>query len=47
MILGVDKLLKMVKENKLVENLCERELTNPEGAGFALCLGKVHRISGK
>ena len=47
MILGVDRLLKMVKENKLVENLCEREMTNPEGAGFDLCLGKVHKISGK
>lgn len=47
MILGVDKLLQLVKDQKLVENLCERELTNPEGCGFDLCLGKVHRISGK
>lgn len=47
MVLGVDKLLQLVKEKKLVENLCERELTNPEGAGFDLCLGKVHRIFGK
>jgi len=47
MILGVDKLLELVKTQKLVENLCEREMTNPEGAGFDLCLGKVHKISGK
>lgn len=47
MVLGVDKLLQLVKEANLVENLCERELTNPEGAGFDLCLGRVHRISGK
>jgi deoxycytidine triphosphate deaminase len=47
MILGVDKLLEMVENDKLVENLCERELTNPEGAGFDLCLGKVHRVTGK
>lgn len=47
MILGVDKLLELVKEEKLVENLCERELTNPEGCGFDLCLGKVHKISGR
>lgn len=47
MILGVDKLLELVKKNNLVENLCERELTNPEGCGFDLCLGKVHKISGR
>jgi dCTP deaminase len=42
----VDKLLALVKEKKLVEGLCERELTNPEGCGFDLCLGKLHRLSG-
>lgn len=47
MILGVDRLLELVKKQKLVEGLCERELTNPEGCGFDLCLGKVHRIYGK
>ncbi|MFA6492575.1 MAG: hypothetical protein WCV58_00275 [Patescibacteria group bacterium] len=46
MVLGVDELLKLVKEKKLVEGLCERELKNPEGSGFDLCLGKVHEISG-
>ncbi len=47
MVLGVDKLLELVEKDKLVENLCERELTNPEGTGFDLCLGKVHKISGR
>jgi len=46
MVLGADKLLKLVKTKKLVENLALRELTNPEGAGFDLRLGKVHKISG-
>lgn len=44
MILGIDKLHKLVKEIKLVENLCQRELDNPEGAGFDLRLGKIHQL---
>jgi deoxycytidine triphosphate deaminase len=47
MILGPDKLLQLVKKIKLVEGLAERELTNPEGAGFDLRLGEVYKISGK
>jgi deoxycytidine triphosphate deaminase len=47
MILGPVKLLQLVKKQKLVENLSERELTNPEGAGFDLRLGEVYKISGK
>lgn len=35
-----------MKEIKLVEGLSERELTNPEGAGFDLRLGEVYQISG-
>lgn len=46
MILGPKKLLQLVKEVKLVEGLSERELTNPEGAGFDLRLGEVYKISG-
>ena len=46
MILGPQELLKLVKKIKLVENLSERELTNPEGAGFDLRLGEVYKISG-
>lgn len=47
MVLGPKELLKLVKTKKLVENLSERELTNPEGAGFDLRLGEVYKISGK
>ncbi len=47
MILSPKKLLTLVKKQKLVENLSERELTNPEGAGFDLRLGEVYEISGK
>ncbi len=47
MILGPKLLLKLVKDQKLVENLSERELTNPEGAGFDLRLGEVYRIKGE
>jgi deoxycytidine triphosphate deaminase len=47
MILGPKKLLQLVKTKKIVENLSERELTNPEGAGFDLRLGEVFKISGK
>ncbi|MCL5439014.1 MAG: hypothetical protein M1268_03420 [Patescibacteria group bacterium] len=46
MILGPKKLLQLVKTKKLVEGLAERELTNPEGAGFDLRLGEVYKISG-
>jgi deoxycytidine triphosphate deaminase len=46
MILGPKKLLQLVKTKKLVEGLSERELTNPEGAGFDLRLGEVYKIKG-
>jgi deoxycytidine triphosphate deaminase len=46
MILGPKKLLELVKKKKLVEGLSERELTNPEGAGFDLRLGEVYKIKG-
>lgn len=47
MIISPKELLKLVKTHKLVENLSERELTNPEGTGFDLRLGEVFKISGK
>lgn len=47
MVIGPKKLLQLVKKIKLVENLSERELTNPEGAGFDLRLGEVYEISGE
>lgn len=46
MILGPQKLLELVKKINLVTNLSERELTNPEGAGFDLRLGEVYKIKG-
>lgn len=47
MLLSPEELLRRVRENKLVEGLSDRELTNPEGAGFDLRLGEVYEISGK
>ncbi|NCF75426.1 MAG: hypothetical protein GWO87_02995 [Xanthomonadaceae bacterium] len=46
MILGIKKLHELVKTNNLVENLCERELNSPEGAGFDLRLGEVYELEG-
>ena len=46
MILGIKELHRLVDEQKLVENLCEREMKNPEGAGFDLRMGEVFEISG-
>lgn len=36
----------MVEKENLVSGLDKRELENPEGAGFDLRLGAVHKISG-
>jgi hypothetical protein len=47
MILGIKKLHELVKEIKLVENLCDRETNNPEGAGFDLRLGEVYDLEGE
>ncbi len=44
MIIGTKELLQLVKEKKLVENLDERELTNPEGAGFDLRAGEFLKL---
>lgn len=46
MILGIKELHRLVDEQKLVENLCEREMNNPEGAGFDLRLAEVFELSG-
>lgn len=46
MILGISELLRLVREKKLVENLAERELANPEGAGFDLRIGALYRVKG-
>lgn len=44
MPIGPQKLLTLVKKIKLVENLSERELTNPEGAGFDVRVGKFYKL---
>jgi deoxycytidine triphosphate deaminase len=46
-VVGVKKLLNLVKEKNLVEGLSERELNNPEGAGFDLRIGEIYEIEGK
>lgn len=47
MFLGAKQLLQLVKEKNLMEGLCERELTAPEGAGFDIRIGELYKISGK
>lgn len=46
MILGIKELHRLIDEIKLVENLCEREMKNPEGAGFDLRLGEIFELEG-
>ncbi len=46
MIIGIQKLLQMVKKDNLVKNLADREFNNPEGAGFDIRLGEVYSIKG-
>ena len=46
MILGPKKLLQLVRTKRLVENLDQRELTTPEGAGFDIRLGEIHKLAG-
>lgn len=47
MIIGIKKLHELVRDEKLVENLCERELNSPEGAGFDLRLAEVFELDNK
>lgn len=47
MILGIKDLQQLVKERKLVEGLSDREINNPEGAGFDLRLGEVYELIGE
>lgn len=47
MVLGINKLLQLVHDEQLVLHLSERELTNPEGCGFDLRMGKVHTLEGE
>lgn len=47
MVLGIKKLHELVKNKALVENLSERELNNPEGAGFDLRIGELYEMHGR
>lgn len=47
MVLGIKELHKLVKSKNLVINLSERELTNPEGAGFDLRMGELYEVKGQ
>lgn len=47
MALGVDRLRKLIDEEKLVESLGTRDLEDPEGAGLDLRLGEVYKIEGE
>jgi len=46
MSLGLDILLKLVSERQLVKYLADRELTNPEGAGFDIRVGELYELTG-
>jgi deoxycytidine triphosphate deaminase len=47
MVLGIKELHRLVQEKNLVSNLSERELKNPEGAGFDLRIGELYEVSGQ
>ncbi|MFC1750066.1 hypothetical protein ACFL2V_14800 [Pseudomonadota bacterium] len=47
MIISPKKILELNKKHNIISNLCDRELNNPEGAGFDLRVGEVYEISGE
>ena len=47
MLLGIDELRQLVRENNLVEGLLESEFRNSVGTGFDLRVGELHAIAGK
>lgn len=47
MFIGAKELLQLVKEKNLMEGLCEREMTAPEGAGFDIRIGELYKIKGR
>ncbi len=47
MILGQKEIQKLIKSNKLVENLSKREKNDPEGCVIDLRLDKVLKLKGK
>tara|TARA_Y100000310_G_C20698061_1_gene827127 strand:- start:2090 stop:2629 length:540 start_codon:yes stop_codon:yes gene_type:complete len=47
MVLGIQELHRLVREKQLVTNLSQRELEEPEGAGFDLRVGELYEVSGQ
>lgn len=46
MVLGISEIQKLIKEKKLVEDLCDRELNEPEGTVIDLRLDKLLKLKG-
>ncbi len=46
MPLSAVKVLELNEKYNLIENLCERELENPEGCGLDIRVGEVYKIKG-
>jgi len=44
MIISAVKILELNEEHKLIENLCERELKDPEGVSIDIRVGEVNKI---
>jgi deoxycytidine triphosphate deaminase len=43
-VLGIHQVLKLIKEEGLIEDLGPRDLNNPEGVGVDLRMGEAHKI---
>jgi deoxycytidine triphosphate deaminase len=43
-VLGIHKVLELIKKDKLIEHLGPRDLNNPEGVGVDLRMGEAHKI---
>ena len=46
MIISPKTILELNKKHNIISGLCDRELNNPEGAGFDLRIGEIYEISG-
>jgi deoxycytidine triphosphate deaminase len=47
MILSAKKILELNERYHLIENLAERELTDPEGVGIDIRVGEVFKLNGE
>ena len=46
-VLELNEYLSSCNKRPLIDNLCDRELNNPEGCGFDMRVGEVYELSGK